>query len=400
MPTPASLNQTRMNQRDTSVPPRLILLLRELAQSLLPTLVINLLCAAAVTYLMHIGGTFYENLQVAMCIGLLATLFINGARVLIWGEAAPHKIGFAILLLVLAPAAVLLGRLLAGHLMGQPVVSLMPEQSDNIIAVIVLTFLACFGATLFFWNRQKMAALEAHASQVEKQAALTQLQMLQAQIEPHMLFNTLANLQALIATEPLRAEQMLHQLVQYLRATLTTSRSESTPLEKEFDLIKAYLGLMSLRMGMRLSYTLQLPEQLGKLRIAPMLLQPLVENAIKHGLEPKVDGGNCTVRASTHQDMLVLSVFDTGAGLTTDVSFNKPSPKAQVSLLSGKKEPEEGQHFGLENIRERLTTLYGPLSELILTHNVPAGTMAQITIPLAALKAAHKQSKRARILAD
>ncbi|MBP0597634.1 histidine kinase [Herbaspirillum sp. LeCh32-8] len=385
-----------MNQRDTSVPPRLILLLRELAQSLLPTLVINLLCALAVTYLMRIGDGFYANLQVAMCIGLLATLLINGARVLIWGDAAPHKLGFAALLLVLAPTAVLLGRLLASKLMGQPITSLLPERSDNIIAVIVLTFLACFGATLFFWNRQKMAALEAHASQVEKHAAQAQLQMLQAQIEPHMLFNTLATLQTLIATEPLHAQQMLDQLIQYLRTTLSASRADSTSLQKEFDLIKAYLGLMSLRMGMRLSYTLQLPEHLGRLRLAPMLLQPLVENAIKHGLEPKVEGGNCTVRAATHNDMLVLSVFDTGVGLPTGVSFNQPSPKAELAAVTGKKEPAIGMHFGLENIRERLVTLYGPLSELIITHNVPAGAMAQITIPLKALKAAHRPAKGAR----
>ncbi|KAF1045225.1 MAG: Sensor histidine kinase YpdA [Herbaspirillum frisingense] len=387
-----------MNQRDTSVPPRLALLLRELAQSLLPTLVINLACALAVTYLMRIGGGFYENLQVAMCIGILAMVLINGARLLIWGNGEPNKPGFAALLVMLAPLSVLLGRLLASYLMGQPVQSLLPERSDNIIGVIVLTFLACFGATLFFWNRQKMAALQAHASQVEKQAAQAQLQMLQAQIEPHMLFNTLATLQTLIAAEPLRAQQMLDQLVQYLRTTLSASRADSTSLQKEFDLIKAYLGLMSLRMGMRLSYTLQLPESLGRLRLAPMLLQPLVENAIKHGLEPKVDGGNCTVRAAVHNDMLVLSVFDTGVGLPTVVSFNKPSPKAEMEAMTGKKEPEIGMHFGLENIRERLATLYGPLAELIITHNVPAGAMAQITIPLKALKAAHRPAKSGRII--
>ncbi|MBO9537955.1 histidine kinase [Herbaspirillum sp.] len=386
-----------MNQQDTSVPPRLLLLLRELAKSLVPTLVINLLCALAVTYLMRVGGSFYENLQIAMCIGILAMLLINGTRLAIWGDGEPNKPGFALLLVVLAPLSVLLGRLLASYLMGQPVESILPERSDNIIGVIVLTFLACFGAALFFWNREKMAALQAHASQVEKQAVQAQLQMLQAQIEPHMLFNTLATLQTLIGSEPLRAQQMLDQLIHYLRTTLSASRADSTSLRREFDLIKAYLGLMSLRMGMRLSYTLQLPEELGRLRLAPMLLQPLVENAIKHGLEPKVEGGNCTVRAALHQDMLVLSVFDTGVGLATGVSFNSPSPKAGLAALTGKKEPEIGMHFGLDNIRERLSTLYGPLAELILTHNVPAGTMAQITIPLKALKAVHRPAKGARL---
>ncbi|EOA03900.1 sensor histidine kinase-like ATPase [Herbaspirillum frisingense GSF30] len=378
-----------MTPHDTSVPPRLLLLLRELALALLPTLVINLLCALAVTYLLRIGGSFYENLQVSMCIGLLAMLLINGSRLLLWGNDAPNKLGMLLVIVVMAPLAVLLGRVLASLLMGQPILSLVPEHSDSIIAVIVLTFLVCFGATLFFWNRQKMAALEAHATQVEKQAVQAQLQMLQAQIEPHMLFNTLATLQSLISTDPLQAELMLNQLVQYLRTTLSASRADSTSLQKEFDLIKAYLGLMSLRMGMRLSYTLQLPEHLGRLRLAPMLLQPLVENAIKHGLEPKVDGGNCTVRAAVHNDMLVLSVLDTGAGLPTSISLNQPPPQ---------KEPVIGMHFGLDNIRERLVTLYGPLAELIITHNVPAGAMAQITIPLKALKSAHRTTRHNRAL--
>ncbi|WP_443114192.1 sensor histidine kinase [Herbaspirillum seropedicae] len=376
-----------MSSPDTSVSPRIILLLRELARALLPTLLINLMCALAVTYLLRIGDGFYENLQISMCIGLLAMLLINGARLLIWGDDEPNKLGFAVLLAVLAPLAVLLGRVLATLLLGQPVVSLVPEHSDNIIAVMVLTFLVCFGATVFFWNRQKMASLQAHASEVEKHAVLAQLQTLQAQIEPHMLFNTLATLQSLISTDPLQAELMLNQLVQYLRTTLSASRADSTSLQKEFDLIKAYLGLMSLRMGLRLSYTLQLPPHLGRLRLAPMLLQPLVENAIKHGLEPKVDGGNCTVRAAVHNDMLVLSVLDTGVGLPTSVSLNQPPAQ---------KEPVIGMHFGLDNIRERLSTLYGPLAELIITHNVPAGAMAQITIPLKSLKSAHRSGKAGR----
>lgn len=386
-----------MTTQDTSIPPRLILLLRELAHSLLPTLAINLMCALAVTYLMRIGDGFYANLQVAMCIGLLAMLLINGLRLAIWGDGPPHKLGFSLMLVVLAPLSVLLGRYLSGHLTGKPMSFIPGEPSDNILGIFVLSFLACFGAALFFWNRAKMAALQAHANEVEKQAAQAQLQMLQAQIEPHMLFNTLANLQALIAIEPLRARHMLDQLIHYLRATLSASRADSTTLKKEFELIGAYLGLMSLRMGMRLSYTLQLPEELGRLRLAPMLLQPLVENAIKHGLEPKVEGGNCTVRAARHHDMLVLSVFDTGVGLSTQASLNKPSPQAELAALSGKKEPAIGMHFGLDNIRERLTTLYGPLSELIITHNVPSGAMAQITIPLKALQAVHRPRGKAAL---
>ncbi|MFL9922977.1 histidine kinase [Herbaspirillum lusitanum] len=360
---------------------RIYLLARELLRALLPTLVINVLCAAVVTYLMHIGTGFKQNLLIAMCIGLSAMLLIQGARTLFWGNGEPHKGGFIAMLLVLAPLSFVIGNLVAEVILGTPIEALTLGQSNNIIGIIVLTLLACVGGTLFFWNREKIAALQAHASIIEKQAALAQLQMLQAQVEPHMLFNTLATLQTLIASEPLRATQMLDQLIHYMRATLTTSRSENTTLQKEFDLIQAYLGLMSLRMGLRLSYRLQLPEQLGSLKLAPMLLQPLVENSIRHGLEPKVEGGNCTVRASLHQGMLILSVFDTGQGLNAGISYNQPPGiLAEGPTLEG-----ETMHFGLQNIRDRLHALYGPLAELILTHNVPAGTMAQITIPLSAL---------------
>ncbi|MCA1324847.1 sensor histidine kinase [Herbaspirillum sp. alder98] len=378
-----------MNRLDTSIPPRLILLLRELLFALLPTVAVNLLCALAVTTLMHIGPGFYENLMLAMCIGLLTMVLINGFRVAIWGDDKPAWIGFLALLAVLAPASLLLGRALSARILEQPIVWWPLAGSDGVTGVLVLISLVSVGAAIFFWNRDNAASALANASEVEKHAVQAQLQMLQAQIEPHLLFDTLSTLQTLIGAEPLRAQHMLNQLNLFMRTTLATSRNDSTTLKKEFDLIGAYLGLMSLRMGLRLSYTLQLPEHLGRLRLAPMLLQPLVENAIKHGLEPKADGGNCTVRAALHQDLLVLSVFDTGVGLASGAALNQPAPRAGLGVV-GRKEPKIGQHFGLEHIRERVSTLYGPLAELIITHNVPAGTMAQIAIPLKSLKSVHR----------
>src|SRR5690606_14764835 len=145
----------------------------------------------------------------------------------------------------------------------------------NATAILLgLTVAASLLATWFFWNRGRLATLEASAAEekaraeaIAKQAAQAQLQMLQAQIEPHMLFNTLANLQGLIAVDPERAQHMLDQLIQYLRATLSSSRAERTTLEREFALMEAYLGLMSVRMGRRLAYTLRLPEALQSLQI-------------------------------------------------------------------------------------------------------------------------------------
>jgi signal transduction histidine kinase len=354
----------------TDSAPRLPAIARDLLVSLVPTCIINLLCALTATYLMHIGRGFTENLVFSMCIGITAMLLINGGRLLLWGTGEPNKPGFLLILVVLAPLSVVIGNLLASYWLGLPLQVLMPSQSNNIISVIVLTLLACVGATLFYWNRGKMAALQARTVSIEKQAVQAQLQMLQAQIEPHMLFNTLATLQTLISHEPLRAQQMLDQLIHYLRATLSTSRTAQTTLGKELELIQAYLGLMSLRMGMRLTYSLHVPDELRRLPIAPMLLQPLVENAIRHGLEPKIEGGDCTLRVTRHEDLLIISVFDNGKGLSTQNTYNKPA----------------SSHLGLENIRARLSALYGPRAELTLTHNIPAGAVAQITIPIKELR--------------
>ena len=191
-----------------------------------------------------------------------------------------------------------------------------------------------------------------------------QLQMLQAQIEPHMLFNTLANLQGLIAADPPRAQSMLDQLIQYLRATLTASRSQATTLAQEFALLDAYLGLMKVRMGARLSYALELPEELRGLSVPPMLLQPLVENAIKHGLEPKVEGGLVSIRAERDGNQLRLSVCDTGLG------------------LDGTPAHSNSTHVGVSNVRERLHALYGNRADFSLIPNTPEGVIAQLTIPL------------------
>ncbi|HEX7633865.1 MAG TPA: histidine kinase, partial [Noviherbaspirillum sp.] len=235
---------------------------------------------------------------------------------------------------------------------------------------IIITVLLCSIITWFFWSKGQMAVLKAsfeaekaRAAAIEKQALQAQLQMLQAQIEPHMLFNTLANLQALIAVDAPRAQRMLEQLIQYLRATLSSSRSQQTSLEHEFSLLEAYLGLMQVRMGARLSYALQLPPDLRKTMVPPMLLQPLAENAIKHALEPKIDGGHIDVRAIQEAGMLKLSVTDTGLGLDGPVR-------------------QPGTQLGIANLRERLRVLYGEQASFSLTSNTPCGAAAHITIPL------------------
>jgi signal transduction histidine kinase len=329
----------------------------------------NVVCALTITYLLKMGGSLIENLVFSFCIGTLAWLFIDGGRMLLWGEDKPPGLPFLGMTLLALLLAQMGGTALAAWLLGMPAHPVLPTGSGHAASILLFSVLAGLAATWFFWNRGKLAFLQAQAEAekarvagIERQAMQAQLQMLQAQIEPHMLFNTLANLQGLIAIDPPRAQLLLEQLIAYLRATLKSSRAAATTLAEEFGLMDAYLGLMAIRMGERLAYRLDLPPALAGLQIAPMLLQPLLENAIRHGLEPKIEGGRIDVSAARENAGLVLTVADTGLGLDAPASH--------------------GTGFGLENIRERLLALYGPAASLALAGNAPCGTVATITIPL------------------
>ncbi|MGB7481541.1 MAG: histidine kinase, partial [Burkholderiaceae bacterium] len=303
--------------------PRARLLLRRIPYDLAIVSAVNLACAVVVTYVMRDGGSsFWENLVFSMCIGTLAMALINGARILLWGEGVPPKLPFFALVAAGSVLAYVLGHELAMRLLGLPPREFAHGLEENAVGFISLTVLAGLMLTIFFWSRAEVAELKiaaatekARAAAVERQAMQAQLQLLQAQIEPHMLFNTLATLQSLIGIDAPRAQHMLEQLIHYLRATLSSSRAETTTLAQEFALMDAYLGLMSVRMGARLNYALELPAELRELALPPMLLQPLVENAIKHGLEPKIDGGGIRVEARRDGDRLRLTVADTGLGL-------------------------------------------------------------------------------------
>ena len=182
-----------------------------------------------------------------------------------------------------------------------------------------------------------------------------------------MLFNTLANLRVLIATDPPRAVAMLDRLNSYLRVTLSGSRALAHPLAAEFQRLGDYLELMSVRMGPRLAYRLELPDDLREVAVPPLLLQPLVENAIRHGLEPKVEGGEIAIGARREGRRLVIEVRDTGVG---------------IAESNGAPPPEGG--FGLSQVRERLATAYGEQDGLQLAAGPAGGTSVTINLPLSA----------------
>ncbi len=222
-----------------------------------------------------------------------------------------------------------------------------------------------------FWIRGQARAQRALAAAAAHEATLARLDLLQSQLEPHMLFNTLANLRALIGADPARAQEMLDHLIAFLRATLAASRQAEHPLSDEFARIDDYLALMRVRMGDRLRAGATLPPALAALPVPPLLLQPLVENAIKHGLEPQRGAGELRVEASLEGATLVLRVADTGRGLEAAAQAKAREPAA----------PSSG--FGLVQIRERLRTLHGDAARFTLAPRDGGGTLAEIRLPVA-----------------
>ncbi|TVN18095.1 sensor histidine kinase, partial [Vibrio cholerae] len=195
----------------------------------------------------------------------------------------------------------------------------------------------------------------------EKALLLSQLKQLQSQMEPHFLFNTLANINALIAVEPYKAQLMLEKLTELLRGTMRLRRTNTGDLREEMQLIDAYLGIQKIRLGERLEYTLPELSELGTLGMPPMLIQPLVENAVSHGIEPKAEGGTIRVRIEVADDWFELSVEDNGMGLSD-------TPK--------------GNGIALQNVRDRLSGLFGHEGLLTVAQNCSGGVTATLRIRL------------------
>jgi signal transduction histidine kinase len=246
--------------------------------------------------------------------------------------------------------------------------ALFVQQSPSLGSSTPALLISVIAASIFvyvYYARERLHAQRLAAEAAERQAAEMQLKLLQSQLEPHMLFNTLANLRVLIGVEPQRAQAMLDQLIAFLRTTLAATRVDHHPLRTEFDCVRDYLALMGVRMGPRLQVQLDLPADVRELPVPPMLLQPLVENAIKHGLEPLVAGGRIVVSAERRGDILRLAVRDDGVGL-------------DATPTNG------GTHFGLEQVQRRLVTLFGSAASLHVSAAPDGGTEAVLTLPLAA----------------
>jgi signal transduction histidine kinase len=207
-------------------------------------------------------------------------------------------------------------------------------------------------------RRGEKAAAEQTAT--EKELTVAKLSLLHAQVEPHFLYNTLASAQLLARSDPPRAEEMLGHLIQYLRHSLPRTENELSTLGVELERAVAYLEILRIRMGPRLSVQVDIPEPLRATPLPPMMLQTLVENAIKHGLEPRTAGGTVWIRARRSDDEVAITVADDGDGFNAKTS---------------------GTGIGLKNVRERLRLVYGGKAALAVVANFPAGVAATITVP-------------------
>jgi len=323
---------------------------------------VTVVCIAATAFLVgFFQNTFLDLAVSALCVGytMMVLFTIAGNLRVAW----PNRVTRQMLAVVLGS---FLGTLLAGLVKGRNIASMFSERMAGV--TITMSLGIGFGcvAVAAYALREKHARdearlhrAEAERQQLEKNMLEAKLQLMQAQVEPHFLFNTLANVQHLVETDPPEAGRVLDSLIKYLRAALPQMRESTTNLGRELDMARAFLEINRVRMGSRLDFAIDVPEPLKQRPFPPMMLISLVENAVKHGVDPCCECGSITIRASEGDGRLRVSVEDTGEGI----------------------KPKKGGGVGLSNIRERLKALYGTSARLVIEERDPRGVVASIEVP-------------------
>lgn len=302
-------------------------------------LAISMNAAIAITLTAFGQESFGMNMLYSQLIGLSIWTLIDGGRHLLHPHGHLGTQQAVILTLVGSVVGYFFGSALGDFLLGHDILIGWQQTPSQMAGFLLLSLVAGCALVYFFMSREILMQERSERALAQRQATEAQLKLLQSQLDPHMLFNTLANLRSLIPEDPQRATEMLDQLSDFLRATLSASRAPEHSLEAEFDRLHDYLALMQVRMGPRLHYELDLPPTLAAIAVPTLILQSLVENAIVHGLEPKVSGGTVRVSACERAGELVLEVRDDGLGCASS-----------DELHSG---------FGLKQVRERLAARYG-----------------------------------------
>lgn len=302
---------------------------------------------------------FVGRLGVFMVMGitmLVVSLVVLNAA----GRAGRENIGVAVLAAIAGATA--------GTLLRYGIGAVPADESPRFMILVFTSWIgsgAVLVAGYVLYLRAQSSDSEARTAELrrgalETQHLATRLRLLQAQVEPHFLFNTLSNVRRLGQTDATAGRAMLGQLTRYLRAALPRMRADDGTLAEEIDLVSAYLGVQKIRMGDRLQVSIDAPSALLSARVPPMMLATLVENAIKHGVGPLAEGGSIRVSAESAPGALVLTVADSGRGFRA----------------------ESGSGVGLANVRARLAALYGERAQLELRTNTPRGVVASIRLPL------------------
>ena len=314
------------------------------------TVAFNTAIAAVLTMF---TGRFLQEFIYSQCIGLAVLAFSAPAvaflRTGIMRWAA---------LCAALPASVALGMTLAFAISGEG--SWRGEYVMQTMAIGVFFGLIDAIAVLLYErigievNRRELIKAESERREIE-----AHLKLLQAQIEPHFLFNTLANVSSLIDSDPAVAERLLERLNDWLRVALARARSDRATLGDELDMLENYLQILKIRFGERLCWRIEAPEDARRAAFPPMLLQPLVENAVRHGIEPKIGGGEVGIRASLRGLALHIEVSDNGIG------------------FSG----SDARGAGLSNVGARLLALFGQAGKLTVEQGHGGGTTATLELP-------------------
>ena len=332
-------------------------------------LYVTAICAAAVGAVVWIFlNTYLDLLVTALCVGYTSMVLFTIA-----GNVRQSRMPREAMQMLAVVVGSFLGTVLAGLVKGRSIPAMFTERLSGVAISMGLGIgfgCVAVGAVILrekaARDQARISRAESERHRLEKNVLEARLQLMQAQVEPHFLFNTLANVQHLVETDPPAASRMLDSLISYLRAALPQMREGTTNLGREVDMARAFLEIHRVRMGQRMDFEIDVPQALRARAFPPMMLISLVENALKHGVDPCCETATIAIRAEENGERLRVCVADTGEGIV----------------------PKKGGGVGLSNIRERLQALYGSEARLALEENVPHGVVASIELPAAATSAA------------
>lgn len=287
----------------------------------------------------------------------------------VWRSMHAPRFSLLTTQLISVPIAAFLGTVASGLMLGRTLTQMFTVE-PMLLGILVFTTVAIgIGAitAMLLVYRERAARADVESARaasretvLQKQVLEARLKLMQAQIEPHFLFNTLANVQHLVGKDPALANQVLGSLIRYLRSAMPQMRNDTTTLAREVELARAYLEIQRVRMGERLRFTIQTDESIAGAIIPPMMLMTLVENAIKHGIDPVKAGGEIHIESTREGEHVLLRVIDSGNGIV----------------------PTSAPGVGLQNVRERLSALFGSGASLELRERSEGGVEARLKMPL------------------